>query len=182
MGNVLSDDRQWSPSSALVLQAKTGPWPGDLNGYLAFYGDGNSQTKDWIPGEMVYRTWGTNPRDLGAGIHGVDPTAVNGLIEITHYILGSYGAERTQGRDALHANGHAFDSHPAHGNVDYYQNHDDSVLPNIIFRAPLDESGNPIDPTGTESVLYMNPDGYKDGIVVVYTAGTDYDVNNRGSQ
>ncbi|MGH8104252.1 MAG: type II secretion system protein, partial [bacterium] len=85
MGNALTD-----PNWAHTDTGKKG-----LSHYF-FFGDGNPRTVDWIPGEFIYRSFGTATTSMASSPNGTRLVWVN-----YYFVLGAYGSTGTEGQDLL---------------------------------------------------------------------------------
>jgi prepilin-type N-terminal cleavage/methylation domain-containing protein len=112
MGNILSDPTYGladNVAGSLFGSLSPGPaTPGGVSctgmpagGRCAWYfiGDDDSATVDFIPGEFLYRSYGTST-GLIKGLP--TPSGIIRPFVIDHFMLGGYGSPRTAGRDILH--------------------------------------------------------------------------------
>ncbi len=101
MGNILPDPN--FPSSPIGAVAAI---PSQRMGMLYFAGDGYTQTADWLPGMLIYRSWSIKPQQpncIGQPQPYQNPnfpdceSAAFG----EHFLLGVYGSFYTAGRDII---------------------------------------------------------------------------------
>jgi len=191
MANVLSDPNHQAPDLGQSGVFGTND-PGN-NPYY-FIGDGDPKSKDFLPGDFVYRTFGSSAGDLRqwAGRNtGGGPLMAN---VYESYVLAGYGSERSAGRDYLHcydggfAGGNGFASRPedqacqaydmttisanepGYGVGDLDGDGDADSIPNVVFaegQASLVVGGN-YAPT--------NADGQTDGLLIYFASGVDQSV------
>ncbi|MHA2609768.1 MAG: type II secretion system protein [bacterium JZ-2024 1] len=113
VGNILSDpnypgaDDAPCPTPAQCRFGTESPGAPESTGNFPkltyyFIGDDYTQTVDWIPGEFIYRSFGTSPATIRQ--LNIVPGSLTrpGAFSIDRYILGGYGSTRTAGKDPLH--------------------------------------------------------------------------------
>ena len=159
-----------------------------------FIGDGDPKSKDFLPGDFVYRTFGSSAGDLRQWANRNTSGAALMANVYESYVLAGYGSERSTGRDYLHcydggfAGGNGFASRPedqacvsymmadlsanepmyGHGDTD--GDGDSDSIPNVVFaegEASLVVGGN-YAPT--------NADGQTDGLLIYFASGVDQSV------
>lgn len=170
-----------------------------MGGYPSGWeGCGNFPTEDgvakfWWPGNFYYRSAGdffVNESEITNDIWGWP------YIRVNRYILGGYGDRRTIGMDVLRLT--SISGSPAalmpgayEGVIEgeYYQDHSNPDRPashpdfdiRVGYSNPEVFGGGerdlmpqfPYYESGTNAWIYGAPDGYKDGIIIVLTSGTD---------
>jgi len=192
MANILSDPN-WKGADA-VFHGGGSLGTNDPRGRAYYFiGDGDPKSKDFLPGDFIYRTFGSSAGDLRqwAGRNTGGPLMAN-VYEA--YVLGGYGSERSTGRDYLHCydggfgGGNGFSSRPenqacvsydmadlsanepTYGVGDLDGDGDADSIPNVIFAegdASLVVGGN-YAPT--------NADGQTDGLLIYFASGVDQSV------
>ena len=197
MANVLSD-----PNFATDDLTGGGSWSpiGAPSGSLPYYfvGDGNPQTRDFLPGNFIFRSFGTSSADVRQFAGYATGAVMANAYE--HYLLSGYGSQRTAGKDWLHCydngwnGGNGFESRPedvgqacpsgstsydnwtiaqnepTYGTGDIDGDQDPDTVPNFVFAEG---------PPGVVSVAEMAPtnsDGQLDGLLIFFSAGTDNSV------
>jgi len=201
MANILSDPNFTNPDDTPGQGA--GSWspaaaPAGSMPYV-FVGDGNPQTRDFLPGNFIYRSFGTSAADVRQ-FQGYAQGMTVQANAYEHYLLSGYGSQRTAGKDWVHcydngwnggngfesrpedagaacpANSNSFDNwtiaqnEPTYGWGDIDGDGDPDVVPNVVFAEG---------PPGVVTVAEMAPsnsDGQLDGLLLFYNAGTDESV------
>lgn len=110
MGNILTDPAYNGPDNATGVTAfgtlspagtacpNMPAWAGNTCAWY-FIGDDNSATVDFVPGEFLYRSYGTTTGII-RGFY--NPVGILRPFTVDHFILGGYGSPRTAGTDTLH--------------------------------------------------------------------------------
>ena len=193
MANILSDPNWKGADASFHGGGSLGTNDPRGRAYY-FIGDGDPKSKDFLPGDFIYRSFGSSAGDLrqwqGRNTSGATLTA--NVYEA--YVLAAYGSERSTGRDYLHCydggfgGGNGFSSRPenqacvsydmadlsanepTYGVGDLDGDGDADSIPNVIFAegdASLVVGGN-YAPT--------NADGQTDGLLIYFASGVDQSV------
>ncbi len=198
MGNALSDPNFATPDTAAN--------PGTLGpeGFpYYFLGDGDPTTNDWLPGTFIYRTLGEpqlseERREQNCGQDPTRPYCADGYYtepRLYYHFLSAYGSWRTPGKDYLHC----YDPHdpaggfgsvpggvrcepegfdpwvllahePKYDTPDVDGDGDPDYIPNVT---QAEASASLVIAGG---VYPSNPDGFADGLLVFFNAGSDQPV------
>jgi prepilin-type N-terminal cleavage/methylation domain-containing protein len=144
------------------------------------------------PGEFFYRSGGTYLFPQSFLIDGLTNPNLRTIWDFTYtridrYFLGGYGSMRTDGFDLIRltdVNGSAVNNLMGHYGGGYYEAHPNYVRTQntpILFSNPEIFGGGErgqmpyypyLDPAN-ESWVYGAPDGFRDGIIIALTSGTD---------
>ncbi|MFH1675722.1 MAG: prepilin-type N-terminal cleavage/methylation domain-containing protein [bacterium] len=184
-----------SPASFYCM----GGMPQWIRGNLSASDTNAQPIKAFWPGEFFYRSGGdffiANPLTL-------DPDAYDYIwdwpyIRVNKYMLGGYGSPRTDGLDVIRltkedgqtASIPAFGPHNGFITGEHYQDHNvvdrDASHPDystwIFYSNPEVFGGGerglmpqfPYLQSGTRAWMFGAPDGYRDGVILVLTSGSD---------
>ncbi len=169
------------------------------SGSNSFYCQGGLKSgKAWWPGEFYYRSGGDFFVADPNNVTGAQYETIWGwpYMRINKYILGGYGSPRTEGMDVIRLTTKSGDtagmvSSAVTGiiNGEFYQDHEDLTRsashPDFPVRAKYSnpevfgggENGQmpqfPYFQSGTRAWLFGAPDGFRDGVILVLTSGTD---------
>ena len=184
-----------SPASFFCM----GGMPQWIRGNLSASDTTAQPIKAFWPGEFFYRSGGdffiANPLIL-------EPDAYQYIwnwpyIRVNKYMLGGYGSPRTDGLDVIRltkedgqtASIPAFGPHQGYISGEHYQNHSvidsDTSHPDyntwVFYSNPEVFGGGerglmpqfPYLQSGTRAWMFGAPDGYRDGVILVLTSGSD---------
>lgn len=169
----------------------------DVNwGYAISNVNSGVTLKAYWPGEFFYRSGGTFLFHMGFLLDSAPNPNLNKIWDfhytrIDKYFLGGYGSMRTDGQDVIRltdVNGAACDNISGYGSGGYYEPHPrypKTATTRIYFSSPEVFGGGCrgkmpyfpyLDPT-TGEWLFGAPDGYRDGIIIALTSGSDTSTN-----
>jgi len=155
--------------------------------------------KAFWPGHFFYRAGGDFFIANAMNVSGAVYETIWGwpYMRVNKYILGGYGSPRTDGMDVIRlTTKEGLASSTQSGNISgmisgqYYQNHTDPTATNSHPDYPLVQVGYsnpevfgggerglmpqfPYEQSGTRAWMFGAPDGYRDGVVLVLTSGSD---------
>ena len=161
-------------------------------GYAISDLDSGVVLKVWWPGEFFYRSGGTYQLPQNFLFEDLSNPNMRYIWDfnytrIDRYFLGGFGSQRTDGLDVIRITdeeGSAIDNLLGYSGGGYYEPHPNyprTESTRILFSSPEVFGGGErgrmpyfpyLDPA-TEDWLYSAPDGYRDGVILVLTSGTD---------
>ena len=141
--------------------------------------------KAFWPGQFFYRATGELLFRSEKDVSSIENVWDAQMVSINRYILGCYGSQRTTGEDVLRLTeigGTAINNKDGADNGGVYSLN--GLFQNVLFSSPEVFGGGrkgvmPIYPYYTEDNLqvreyiYGAPDGYNDGVIMVYTSEQD---------
>jgi prepilin-type N-terminal cleavage/methylation domain-containing protein len=160
-----------------------------------------STIKAFWPGQFFYRAGGdffvANPQNVDPATYATIWSWP--YMRVNKYILGGYGSPRTDGMDVIRLTtkeGFAASTQPGeidmqgictgqyyqdHSHVDVAQSHPDYLGVQVVYSNPEVFGGGerglmpqfPYEQAGTHAWIFGASDGYRDGVVLVLTSGSD---------
>jgi prepilin-type N-terminal cleavage/methylation domain-containing protein len=157
--------------------------------------------KAFWPGQYFYRAGGDFFLANPGNVDGSEYESIWGwpYMRVNKYMLGGYGSPRTDGMDVIRLttlDGSAASFPPGNGSIngvingEFYQNKQDPTASNSHPDYPLVRVGYsnpecmgggerglmpqfPYTESGSKAWIFGAPDGYRDGVIIVLTSGSD---------